>query len=147
MTTSTRKRFVEQCWTIEVSDFMTNPNTRGYITWHDQFTGEEIAGVNYSLALVKDELAVLRLQFDLDGKAIRQEIPMLPTNPNFGGRRWWFQCPVNAGEGNCGNRVRKLYLPRKETYFGCRKCHVLAYRSTRGLDLKCSADMLAILSQ
>ena len=134
MTTPIRRRFVEQCWTIEVSDFMANPNTRGYITWHDQFTGEAIAGVDYSLALVGDDLAVLRLQFDLDGKTIRQKILMVPTCPNFGGKRWWFQCPMKVGELICGRRVRKLYLPRSESLFGCRTCHRLTYRSTQRWD-------------
>lgn len=126
---------------------MTNPNTHGYVTWHDQFTGEEIAGVDYNLALVGDELAVLWLQFDLDGRMIRQEMPLVPTQPNFGGRRWWFKCPMEAGQRTCGCRVGKLYLPRRESLFGCRSCHRLTYRSTQKWDDKSLKRLNAILSR
>ena len=45
------------------------------------------------------------------------------TRPNFGGARWWFQCPT------CRRRVRKLFIPPRRRYFGCRNCHRLTYNS------------------
>ena len=39
--------------------------------------------------------------------------------------RHWFNCP------KCNRRVLKLYLPRKENYYACRKCHNLTYRSQK----------------
>ena len=45
------------------------------------------------------------------------------TLPNFGGTRWWLQCPM------CTRRVRKLYVPPRRKYFACRNCYRLTYRS------------------
>jgi hypothetical protein len=41
----------------------------------------------------------------------------------YGGERVWFFC---AG---CLEPVRKLYLPPKRSYFLCRTCHRLSYKS------------------
>ena len=46
-----------------------------------------------------------------------------------GGLRYWFSCPLQRDGGMCGRRVAKLYLPPGGTYFGCRDCYRLAYRS------------------
>jgi hypothetical protein len=51
------------------------------------------------------------------------KIPITSTNPNYGGKRWWFICPLKG----CSRRVGKLYLTG--TYFGCRKCLNLSYES------------------
>jgi len=125
------KRYVEQCWAIEVKDFMAAPNSYGHITWNDLLTGGEIAGVDYCLAMFGDDQALLMLQYELDENVVTQDIALQPTYPNYGGVRWWFTCPFRSGQGGCGRRVGKLYLPRIESYFGCRACHLLSYRSTR----------------
>lgn len=61
------------------------------------------------------------------------EIPIrLQTTPtNFGGRRWWFTCPLVVGGMPCQRRAGKLYLPPGARYFGCRKCHDLTYQSSQ----------------
>jgi hypothetical protein len=49
---------------------------------------------------------------------------MLERTPTqFRGERIWFLCPA------CETRARKLYLPPGRTYFLCRTCHDLSYRS------------------
>jgi hypothetical protein len=47
------------------------------------------------------------------------------TEPFFGGLRFWWLCP------ECGRRCGILYLPPKRTYFKCRLCHRLTYRSSQ----------------
>ncbi|MGH9924711.1 MAG: hypothetical protein ACRD5B_04970 [Nitrososphaeraceae archaeon] len=48
----------------------------------------------------------------------------LTTTPcNYGGKRWWFVCPLMG----CGRRVGTLY--KNGGYFGCRHCHDLTYAS------------------
>jgi hypothetical protein len=47
------------------------------------------------------------------------------TNPNYGGLRYWFIC------SNCLCRTQKLFRPRDEETFACRKCYDLAYASQR----------------
>ncbi|EKD67325.1 MAG: hypothetical protein ACD_48C00479G0005 [uncultured bacterium] len=52
----------------------------------------------------------------------------LVTSPcYFGGKRWWFRCPLLINGLPCSRRVGVLYLAGK--YFGCRKCYDLAYQS------------------
>lgn len=51
------------------------------------------------------------------------------TLPSFGGRRWWWLCPLSLGGARCGRRVAKLYMPNGAAYFGCRHCYDLTYKS------------------
>ena len=45
----------------------------------------------------------------------------------FGGKRYWFLCPLIRNNIPCQNRVGVLYCAGK--YYGCRQCHDLAYQS------------------
>ena len=56
---------------------------------------------------------------------VRYPVRLVDTPCNFGGRRWWFTCPI------CKRRVAKLYLPPGAKYFGCRHCYNLTYQSCR----------------
>lgn len=49
----------------------------------------------------------------------------------WGGRRWWFACPLVRDNVPCGRRCGKLYLPPGASYVGCRRCHRLTYASRR----------------
>jgi hypothetical protein len=51
------------------------------------------------------------------------------TRPHYGGRRWWWICPLVVGERPCARRVGKLYSPPRSVYFGCRHCYDLTYTS------------------
>jgi hypothetical protein len=56
-------------------------------------------------------------------------IELTTTEPGFGGRRYWFRCPL-APEGDpCGRRSRVLYVPQFAHYLGCTACHGLTYAS------------------
>ena len=48
----------------------------------------------------------------------------------FGGRRWWFICPLVINRCECGRRVGALYLDGGK-YFGCRHCYNLTYESSK----------------
>ena len=45
----------------------------------------------------------------------------------FGGRRFYFVCPLVRNNVPCSRKVSVMYLDGK--WFGCRKCHNLAYGS------------------
>lgn len=51
------------------------------------------------------------------------KIRLATTNPNYGGKRWWFICPLQG----CGRRVANLYSAGR--YYGCRHCYNLTYQS------------------
>jgi hypothetical protein len=59
----------------------------------------------------------------------------------YRGQRMWMLCP------ECGRRCGKLYLPPEASWFGCRDCHDLTYRSsqesgtTNLVDVAVAADM------
>jgi hypothetical protein len=60
-------------------------------------------------------------------RIIRYIVDLTTTDLPWGGKRFWFQCPIIG----CRNRVAKLYLPPNSVYFGCRNCHNLTYRSSQ----------------
>jgi hypothetical protein len=55
--------------------------------------------------------------------------PILITECNYGGQRYWFECSVYNGGVYCGRRVAKLYLGGGSNYFACRHCYDLTYES------------------
>lgn len=88
----------------------------------------------------RGELVTLRLMYTTtrpSGEKIENDyrVRMTYTVPNYGGRRWWFICPLSIGGKACGRRVGKLYNPPGALYFGCRHCYGLTYESTRESDL------------
>ncbi len=57
------------------------------------------------------------------------------TLPTYGGLKWWFICPLVVNNRACGRRVRKLFMPPGGSFYGCRHCYELRYRS-RSADRK-----------
>lgn len=52
----------------------------------------------------------------------------LATTPcNYGGKRYWFICPLSKDRQYCGRRVGVIYSIGK--WFGCRYCGEVAYNS------------------
>ena len=62
---------------------------------------------------------------DLDYKA-----RLVWTPCHFGGRRWWFICPLTVNGRECGRKVSVLYFGGGK-YFGCRHCNNLTFESSR----------------
>ena len=56
-------------------------------------------------------------------------IRLVTTEPTYGGRRWWFLCPLARNDGGPPRRVAKLYLPPGGRYFGSREAYELTYTS------------------
>jgi len=63
------------------------------------------------------------------------------TPCNYGGRRYWFICPLSSNGRYCGRRVGVIYAVGK--WFGCRHCAYIAYSSQmrggryRGTSINC----------
>jgi hypothetical protein len=64
-----------------------------------------------------------------DKEDVNIPVALEATPTQFGGRRWWFNCPLIVRGVACNRRSGKLYLPPGANYFGCRECHDLTYRS------------------
>ena len=56
-------------------------------------------------------------------------VRLVTTRPTYGGRRWWFLCPLARNDGGPPRRVAKHYLPPGGTYFGSRQAYGLTYTS------------------
>jgi len=85
----------------------------------------------------KDSFVILHLIYRLTNKItgeikeLNYAFPVQHTTPYFGGKRYWFICPLATIGKTCLKRVGKLYLPPDGQYFGCRQCYDLVYLSSR----------------
>jgi hypothetical protein len=115
-----RAETVEDCLALDVARLRTG----GVLTWTN-VRGVPVASMGCELDLQDPETpsAILRYTLARTGEAVASVVRLVATCPHFGGLRRWFACP------RCARRVGKLYLPPGETYFGCRTCYGLTYRS------------------
>jgi hypothetical protein len=134
------KTLVEDCRFLDVGAFVRDrviapgQSRRGSWTWSRN--GQKVAAVGFE-ANVGATNGTLRLAY-LIGRAGGEKttldyvVPLVTTALVSGGRRWWFLCPAcRRGEAPCRRRVAKLYLPPGGRIFACRRCHELAYTSSR----------------
>jgi hypothetical protein len=132
-----KKPVVEGCHAIDTADLrrwkLLAPGATyraGSLTWRRNGEAEPSSSVGYTLTLGGAE-GVLRLDYRMkeSGEALDYPVRLVTTRCHLGGARWWFVCPLSVSGVACGRRVRKLYLRGK--YFGCRRCHGLAYTSSQ----------------
>jgi hypothetical protein len=120
-----KKPTVEQCLVVG----MKGLRKRLYVGAAGTFTWTRASGANSSIGYVvtgTDHAQAVVLRYRWRGsESVRIPVGLTSTPAPFGGRRWWFLCPLSG----CDRRSGKLYLPRGAKYFGCRKCHRLTYRS------------------
>ena len=70
---------------------------------------------------------------------MRYKVPLVITPCNYGGRRYWFLCPLSSHEMPCKKRVAVMYGVGK--WFGCRHCANVAYRAQfEGGDLRVGSN-------
>ena len=100
-------------------------------SWGWIYEGEDgpHATVRYEADLRDTDNAWLRLHYRADGEAVDYKVQLVTTKPNYGGRRWWFICPIVRRDGGPPRRVAKLYLPSGNKYFGSREAYGLTYTS------------------
>jgi hypothetical protein len=79
----------------------------------------------YESELRQDGTGSLFLRCVGPGQQFCHWVSLRSTVPHYGGRRWWFICPIEK------IRVSKLYLPPGATQFASRKAYDLTYRSVQ----------------
>jgi hypothetical protein len=124
----TRKLTVEEGLTLAVKDLVAigalNPAWReGSFTWRSGT--ETIATVGFGSTTYSDNTGGLWLSHVVYGERMHYTVTLVSTVPHYGGRRWWFICPIEK------IRVSKLYLPPGATRFASRKAYDLTYRSVQ----------------
>jgi hypothetical protein len=126
----------------------------GQLRWRNVATGETTSTIGLEIDTRDRGAPWIRLQYHFttgpnEGEPLDYRVRLTTTPLHFGGEQWWMRCPVIG----CGRRVRKLYLPPGATYFACRHCYDLTYRSCQESDKRVSdllkrfgGDPLAVLN-
>lgn len=110
------------------------PGYRFTSTWRRN--EEVVASVSMSLEGFGDGIDAVRLSYSItdwngEKKAYNYAVRLGTTPCNFGGKRWWFICPLVVSGRPCNRRCRIIYLSCGSAYFGCRECHCLTYDSRK----------------
>jgi hypothetical protein len=127
---------VEGCLTLDIRELTRVAHVPG-CAWSGTLRW---AGTNNSRSICQAECRVTFregtgvlhvrniLCFDPFGKAMSMEgqtVRLVTTTPPYGGRRWWFWCPIT------GQRVMKLYFPYGARTFASRQAYRLGYAVQR----------------
>ena len=78
---------------------------------------EPHARIGYEANLVDPEAAWLKLTYTASGTAMDYRVQLVTTEPTYGGRRWWFLCPLVRQDGGPLRRVAKLSTCRRGEVF------------------------------
>lgn len=125
-----KKRRIENSITLSMQDFRRKIflDSKGKFAWQ-WVTGNQFV-VKYRVDWGEAPIIVLEHALR-SGGILELPIHLKATKTNFGGQRWWFQCPLIVEGVPCERRVSKLHLPPGAQYFGCRHCHELTYQSSQ----------------
>jgi hypothetical protein len=111
----------------------------GSLRWQNTYTGEETASIGFILEPLGEDGLTMRLHYTRTGRNgekdnLTYSIVLQTNRPHYGGRRYWFTCPLTVNGWPCRRRVGKLYLPPGGKYFGFRHCYNLTYKSCQESD-------------
>jgi hypothetical protein len=129
---------VEDCISLSITQLLRrgiigSGSGGGTLSWRNVETGEENGSVGFWVDAEDVELVILHLKYTVtidDVKTdIKEAVRLSYTRPHFGGKRWWFLCPLKKNGKACCSRVGRLHLPPGGHYFGCRKCYDLTYQA------------------
>ena len=56
----------------------------------------------------------VRLTYAVNGHPMDYYVRLVSTLPSYGGRRWWFLCPLERQDGRPLRRVAKLYAQQQQ---------------------------------
>lgn len=137
-----KKTTVEECLQLDAGRFSKTTwiipglYSSGELTWTSSH-GRRLLSLHFSLEPKAKDWAILNIATLLQGNGsepVIESIPLVGTIPNFGGVRWWFLCPLVHAGVTCNRRVKKLFLPPRGQYFGCRASFDLTYESAQSHD-------------
>jgi hypothetical protein len=118
---------VDLAWMIRTERAVPGQWISGSLSWN--CGGEPAGSIGYVANMEDPHDSYLRLNYwrgsGDEREHVDQQIHLVFTEPNFGGRRWWMICPFR------GNRVAKLYLPNWGDRFAGRRAWRLGYQSQR----------------
>jgi len=134
------KRIAGQCCSLSIfwlkrQGYFNNNYQSGSINW--SCNGESRGGMGISVKRENinspTEQASLNLRYthtdywSKEKSDMDYNIRLEATPCNYGGKRYWFICPLSVNGQYCGRRVGVIYSIGK--WFGCRRCGQIAYSS------------------
>jgi len=118
---------VEDCLTLSMYTLQRDSSLKwsmGTLTWRWKSSGEETGSVGFRVDHGNDRFILQYTKtLQAEKREVEDPIPFHTTEAQFGGVRYWFNCP------SCWRRCAKLYLPPGGLYFRCRLCYNLTYES------------------
>lgn len=139
---SDKKSTVEDCKSISTT----------FLKQHDYFCGFRSGGMKWTLnghengsigftVNVQEWTGEIRFQYTQtrhyngDKESLDYPVRLTASPCRYGGKRWWFICPLVKNGVACNRRVLKLFLGGGK-YFGCRHCYDLTYESCQEHDAR-----------
>lgn len=129
---------IEECKPISITVLNKQHFFDGGIRWGESKwirNGKENGSIGFSVSTVEgDEYIHFRYMHINNQTSEKTELDykarLVWTSCHYGGRRWWFICPLVVNGQVCNRRVGVLYLANDKC-FGCRHCYNLTYWSCR----------------
>ncbi len=129
---------VEDCKTITTKFLNEHKYFNGGVRWGSMSwsrNGEKTGSISFSVSTIQGEeyIHFKYTQTNRDTKEkteLDYKVQLTWTPCYFGGRRWWFICPLIVNGRECNRKVGVLYLGNGK-YFGCRHCYNLTYTSSK----------------
>ncbi|HLD70031.1 MAG TPA: hypothetical protein VJA17_04620 [Candidatus Omnitrophota bacterium] len=137
---------VEECKSITIKFLNKHHYFNGSVRWGGMNwsrNGEQTGSIGFVVSTVEGD-EYIRFQYTQTDRHTQEKteldynVRLVWTPCHFGGRRWWFICPLVVNGYACNRRVGVLYLASGK-YFGCRHCHNLTYQSSKEHDKRLDA--------
>ena len=137
-----KKTTVEECKSVSTT----------FLKQHDYFCGVRWGGMKWTrggeetgsisfMVSAQEWTGEIRFQYTQtqsyngEKESLDYPVRLTATSCRYGGKRWWFICPLIRNGSTCNRRVLKLYLGGSK-YFGCRHCYNLTYESCQEHDAR-----------
>ncbi|OGC09646.1 hypothetical protein A3J90_02570 [candidate division WOR-1 bacterium RIFOXYC2_FULL_37_10] len=91
----------------------------------EKYLTEQCQKIKVSEFIAKLKNQLKSVIFNSEIKLLGFSIKVVNTEPNYGGKRMWFECPL------CGRRKGVLYKHPIKEKIGCRQCLNLEYNKRR----------------
>lgn len=101
----------------------------GSLLWTRVSSGEQVASIGYEVNTTNPEDMWMRVHYTHtpyhsdEPEKMDYKIRLTTTQPNYGGKRLWFICPIT------GKRTSVLYSPSGSKWFASRYAYKLKYGS------------------
>lgn len=114
---------VQACKSLDANDYARWGYFKsGYRTGTLRWTRNgNVTGTCGYYVQIDERDAFIRFSYEYNGEHRYVKVNLSPYSPGFGGKRFFFVCPV------CGQRRRTLQIKGGE--IACRLCHGLTYQS------------------